>query len=90
MGRKRNYSKELKIGVCEHYLNGEGSTCSLAREIGTVHVIVGRWDKKYKAYKESAFDELKTNSAYKKEFKQMSVDNTFMIVMMLHIIKNQK
>ena len=38
MGRKSKYSKELKIEICKRYLNGEGSTYSLADEIGTNNI----------------------------------------------------
>ena len=74
MGRKSKYSKELKIEICKRYLNGEGSTYSLADEIGTNNMVVYRWVKKYNAFGESAFDDLKSNNAYTKTFKQMVVD----------------
>lgn len=45
MGRKSKYSKELKIEICKRYLNGEGSTYSLADEIGTNNMVVYRWVK---------------------------------------------
>lgn len=66
MGRKSKYSKELKIEICKRYLNGEGSTYSLADEIGTNNMVVYRWVKKYNAFGESAFDDLKSNNAYTK------------------------
>ena len=74
MGRKSKYSKELKIEICKRYLNGEESTYSLADEIGTNNMVVYRWVKKYNAFGESAFDDLKSNNAYTKTFKQMVVD----------------
>lgn len=74
MGRKSQYSKELKIEICKRYLNGEGTTYSLADEIGTVKEVIRRWIKKYNAFGESAFEEMKSNNAYTKEFKQMAVD----------------
>ena len=35
MGRKNKYSKELKLSIVKRYLEGEGSTISLAKEINT-------------------------------------------------------
>ena len=46
MGRKSKYSKELKLGIVKRYLNGEGSTYTLAREINSVDSVVLRWIKK--------------------------------------------
>ena len=40
----------------KHYLNGEGSTYILAREINSVDSVVLRWIKKYQALGESAFE----------------------------------
>ncbi len=37
-------------------------------------MVVYRWIKKYNAFGESAFDDLKSNNAYTKTFKQMVVD----------------
>ena len=74
MGRKSKFSKELKLSIVKRYFNGEGSTYSLADEIATNKGVVRRWVKKYNAFGESAFDDLKSNNAYTKPFKQMVVD----------------
>ncbi|WP_288060233.1 transposase, partial [Thomasclavelia cocleata] len=50
MGRKNKYSKELKLSIVKRYLNGEGSTNSLAGEINTTNNIVSNWVKKYKVF----------------------------------------
>ena len=73
MGRKNKYSKELKLNIVKRYLAGEGSTYSLAKEINTTNVVVGRWLKKYNAYGESAFDPSNFDVSYTKEFKKMVV-----------------
>ena len=73
MGRKSQYSKELKLSIVKRYLAGEGSTASLAREINSVDSVVLRWTKKYQAFGESAFDIHDTNASYTKEFKQQVV-----------------
>lgn len=74
MGRKSKYSKELKVEICKRYLGGDGSTVSLAKELGTTDSIIGKWVKQYNAYGEAAFDERPSNASYSKEFKQMVVD----------------
>lgn len=73
MGRKSKYSKELKLIVVKKYLNGEGSTYSLAEEIGTVHTVTLRWIKKYQAFGETAFDASSKNASYTKDFKEQVV-----------------
>ena len=40
MGRKNKYLKELKLSIVKRYLEGEGSTISLAKEINTSGNIV--------------------------------------------------
>lgn len=73
MGRKNKYSKELKLSIVKRYLNGEGSTNSLAGEINTTNNIVSNWVKKYKVFGESAFDTFPTNASYTKNFKEKVV-----------------
>ena len=73
MGRKSKYSKELKLGIVKRYINGEGSTYTLAREINSVDSVVLRWIKKYQVLGESAFDIHDTNASYTGEFKQQVV-----------------
>ena len=73
MGRKNKYSKELKLSIVKRYLEGEGSTISLAKEINTAANIVSSWVKKYNAFGESAFDISHTNASYTKNFKKQVV-----------------
>ena len=70
MGRKNKYLKELKLSIVKRYLEGEGSTISLAKEINTSGNIVGNWVKKYNAFGESAFDISNTNASYTKNLKK--------------------
>ena len=69
MGRKSKYSKELKLSIVKRYLNGEGSTVSLAKEINSVDSVILRWIKKYQALGESAFDIHDTNTSYTSELR---------------------
>ena len=73
MSRKVKYSKELKLSVVQKYLNGEGSSPSLAKEIGTTNTIILRWVNKYKSFGENAFNVSYSNAAYTKEFKKQVV-----------------
>ena len=73
MGRKNKYSKELKLSIVKRYLEGEGSTIFLAKEINTAANIVSSWVKKYNAFGESAFDISHTNASYTKNFKKQVV-----------------
>ena len=47
MRRKSKYSKELKLSIVKRYLDGEGSTVSLAKEINATDGVVGNWVKQY-------------------------------------------
>lgn len=73
MSRKVKYSKELKLSVVQKCLNGEGSSPSLAKEIGTTNTIILRWVNKYKSFGENAFNVSYSNAAYTKEFKKQVV-----------------
>ena len=73
MSRKVKYSKELKLSVVQKYLNGEESSPSLAKEIGTTNTIILRWVNKYKSFGENAFNVSYSNAAYTKEFKKQVV-----------------
>lgn len=73
MSRKVKYSKKLKLSVVQKYLNGEGSSPSLAKEIGTTNTIILRWVNKYKSFGENAFNVSYSNAAYTKEFKKQVV-----------------
>ena len=73
MGRKSKYSKELKLSIVKRYLDGEGATASLAKEINTSNDVVWNWVKQYQAFGESAFDTSHTNASYTKNFKELVV-----------------
>lgn len=73
MGRKSKYSKELKLSIVKRYLDGEGSTFTLAKEINTTNNAVCNWVKKYQTFGESAFDTSHTNASYTKSFKELVV-----------------
>ena len=70
MGRKSKYSKELKLSIVKRYLDGEGSTASLAEEINTANEVVSNWVKQYKAFGENAFDTSSKNTFYIKNNKR--------------------
>ena len=69
------YSKELKLSIVKRYLDGEGSTIILAKEINTASRVVGNWVKRYKALGEKAFDTSTTNASYTKSFKEQVVQD---------------
>ena len=73
MGRKSKYSKELKLSIVKRYLNGEGSTASLAGEINSDESVVWRWVKKYQAFGENTFNTFYKNASYTKDFKEQVV-----------------
>lgn len=68
LGRKSQYSKELKLSIVKKYLDGDGSYKSLAKEINTTKSVVGNWIKKYQA-----FDASSKNASYTKNFKEQVV-----------------
>lgn len=74
MGRNSNFSKEVKIEVCEAYKAGKGSFESLARSIGADKKTVIRWYSSYKYHGESAFESSNRNTSYTKEFKQKIIE----------------
>ena len=61
------------MSVVQKYLNGEESSPSLAKEIGTTNTIILRWVNKYKSFGENAFNVSYSNAAYTKEFKKQVV-----------------
>jgi len=73
MGRKSKYSKELKLSIVKRYLNGEGSTASLAGEINSDESVVWRWVKKYQSFGENTFNTSYKNASYTKDFKEQVV-----------------
>lgn len=73
MGRKSKHSKELKLSIVKRYLDGEGSYESLTKEINVYGSTVESWVKKYKSYGEIAFDLMKKNNSFTKEFKEQVI-----------------
>ena len=73
MRRKSKRSKKLRLSIVKRYLDGEGSTVTLAKEINTTNNVVCNWVKKYQAFGESAFDTSHTNASYTKSFKELVV-----------------
>lgn len=73
MGRKSQYSKELKLSVVQEYLNGESSVSTLEKETNIHQNVIRKWIKKYEQYGQVAFDVKSKNSSYTKEFKEKVV-----------------
>ena len=74
MGRKSNFSEEVKIKACEDYEKGNGNFSSIAAEIGTTKETTRRWYLKYKEYGPHAFETSNRNRSYTKEFKLSVVE----------------
>ena len=73
MGRKKKYSKEVKLNIVKRYLNGEKSFRALADELHTSSSLIQRWVRMYKEYGEAAFDTNQSNNIYTKQFKHKVV-----------------
>ena len=73
MGRKSQYSKELKLSIVKRYLDGKESALILANELNSNPNVIRKWVKKYQVLGESTFDVSTSNTAYAKEFKQQVV-----------------
>ena len=73
MGRKSQYSKELKLSIVKRYLDCKESALILANELNSNPNVIRKWVKKYQVLGESAFDVSGSNTAYTKEFKQKVV-----------------
>ena len=73
MGRKSQYSKELKLSIVKRYLDGKESALILANELNSNPNVIRKWVKKYQVLGESTFDVSTSNTAYTKEFKQQVV-----------------
>ena len=73
MGRKSQYSKELKLSIVKRYLDGKESALILANELNSNPNVIRKWAKKYQAFGESVFDSSDTNASYTKEFKEQVV-----------------
>lgn len=69
MGRKPEYSKELKIKACKDYEEGNLSFGAISKEIGANEETVRRWYLRYREHGPSTFEGTNRNSSYSKEFK---------------------
>ena len=69
MGRKSRFTPKQKIEACEKYINGRGSTCSIADELGIAYESFRRWLLKYKNNGKDCFEESNTNNSYSSEYK---------------------
>lgn len=79
MSRKAKYTKEQKLEIVKRYLSGEGSTLSLAREIGTTKEVVARWIMAYRYNGEDGLNLKTKNSTYSKQYKINAVEDCFTI-----------
>ena len=74
MGRKIKYDKKFKLYVVQRYLNGDGSSESLGKELGISGSNIRTWAKMFNLSGEKAFESHKKNSStYTKEFKKKVV-----------------
>lgn len=64
MGRISKYTIEEKIKACLDYINGHGSSESIAFNLGTYYEVIRIWYLKYKEYGTDAFIENYTNKSY--------------------------
>lgn len=71
---KNKYSIELKIEIAKAYLDGKGSSYSLAQKYEVGRKSVQVWTKKYCEHGESAFYKKPGNAKYTSEFKMMCVE----------------
>jgi transposase-like protein len=69
MGRKANYSKEVKLKAIHDYIDGKKSAIQLSNEIGFEVSKLYLWVKKYQNWGESIFDDKPRNNCYSREFK---------------------
>ena len=75
---KSKTSPEFKIMLCQKYLQGEGSTISLAKDYGIGHTALQGWIKKYREHGESCFYSKPGNTHYRKEFKIKCVEEVLL------------
>ena len=71
MGRNTKYNKEYKKEIVRRYLNGEGSSNTLAKQFGVSSSYIRRLVNEYSKMGEKAFNPSITgNGKYTKEFKE--------------------
>lgn len=69
MGRRSNFSKEVKVKACEEYLSGIKSAAQIASELSLHLTSIKTWIRYYQNYGESVFDEKPRNQSYSKDLK---------------------
>ena len=69
MGRRSNFSKEVKVKACEEYLSGIKSVAQIASELFLNSTSIKTWIRYYQNYGESVFDEKPRNQSYSKDLK---------------------
>ena len=75
---KSKTSPEFKIMLCQKYLQGEGSSISLAKDYGIGHSSLQVWIKKYREHGERCFYSKPGNKHYRKEFKIKCVEKVLL------------
>ena len=74
LGRKIKYDKKFKLYVVQRYLNGEGSSYVLGKELGISSANIRTWVKMFNLSGEKTFESHEKNSnTYTKEFKEKVV-----------------
>ena len=71
---KSKTSPELKIMLCQKYLQGEGSYRELAESYGVCYKVLEVWVGKYRIHGENVFHNSPGNAHYSKEFKKKCVE----------------
>lgn len=70
MGRKNKIPPELKIQAVLEYLNGCGSSRSIASKYGVTYTPFRKWIAKYKSQGKVAFVKSSKNNLYSSSFKE--------------------
>jgi len=73
MGRSK-FDQEMKLEVVREYLEGNASSCNLARKYGCDDDSVRRWVAQYESNGEEALRATTKNQSYTSEFKQLVVE----------------
>ncbi|MCF0114727.1 MAG: transposase [Erysipelotrichaceae bacterium] len=74
MGRKLKFPSEVKIEICDLYLEGKYSRGELAEKYGFYEDTIYKWVHRYQKEGETAFQERSHNQKYTKEFKTEVVE----------------
>ena len=64
--------------LCQKYIQGEGSSISLAKDYGIGHTALQGWIKKYREHGENCFYSKPGNTHYKKELKIKCVEEVLL------------